>query len=180
MALVLVATPGAVDANAYADVAAATAYAEYRVGAAAFAGLTADQKIQLLVTAARDIDTLEHDPGFLGERANETQALAWPRSGTDFDDDELPPDLVRANIELALSYMPALASGFTGDVLNQNRADGQIKRKKVDVLETEWFAARTVDATALERLPDAVQRLLIGLLVTLVEGWGSASVERGS
>lgn len=180
MPLTLVATPGASEANAYATVAEALAHAEYRVGGAAFVALTTDQQIQTLVTAARDIDTLEHDPGFLGDRATETQALAWPRTGTDYDDDELPAALVQANIELAMSYAPAFVAGFTGDVLNQNRTDGQVKRKKVDVLETEWFAPRTTEATALERFPDAVQRLLVALVVVVADSWGSAVVDRGS
>lgn len=179
MPLELIADPGAEDANAYADVEDADAYAEYRVGGAAFVALTEDQKIQALVTAARAIDTIGDD--FIGDRATSTQALEWPRTGTDYDDDELPDTLVRANIELAMSYVPAFAAGYTGDVLNPSRTDGMVKRKKIDVLETEWFAPRTTDATAIERFPDAVQQLLAPLVITeTANDWGSATVERGS
>lgn len=180
MPLELIATVGADDANAYATVEEADAHASYRVGGAAWVALTSDQKIQALVTAALDIDTLEDAPGFLGDRADDIQALAWPRTGTDYPDDELPASLVRANIELAISYAPAFAAGATIDVLNQNHADGNVKRKAIDVLETEWFAPRTTEATALDRFPDVVQRLLAGLVVILTPSWGSAVVQRGS
>lgn len=181
MPLTLDATVGGPAANSYSTVAGADTHAEYRIGGAAFIALTADQKIQALVTAARDIDTLELEPGFLGDRVDDVQALAWPRSGTDYPDDELPDSLVRANIELAMSYAPAFVVGYTGDVLNQNRTDGNVKEKTVDVLTTVWFEPRTTEATALERFPDVVQRLLAGLVVTVSDqAWGSAVVERGS
>lgn len=182
MPLTIDADPGSPTANSFATVAEADAYAAYRIGGGAFVALTSDQKIQALVTAARDINTVEDIyPGFLGDRTDDVQALSWPRTGTDYyADDELPTSLVQANIELAMSYAPAFAAGATIDVLNQNRTDGSVKRKVVDVLETEWFTPRTVEATALERFPDAVQRLLAGLVVILLPQWGRATVVRGS
>lgn len=181
MPLELEATPGAEDANAYATVEEAEAYAAYRIGGAAFVALTDDQKIQALVTAAREIDTLEADPGFIGDRTDDDQVLAWPRSGTDFDDDQLPTSLINANIELAISYAPAFAAGFSGDVLTNNASNGNIKSETVGPLSTEYFQAGAVSATALERLPAVVQRLLTGLVVqTSADSWGSATVQRGS
>lgn len=181
MPLELEATPGAEDANAYATVAEAEEYASYRVGGAAFLALTDEKQIQALVTAAGDIDTLETDPGFIGDRATDDQALAWPRTGTDYDDDELPSSLVKANIELAMSYAPAFASGSTTDVLATESGNGNIKREKVGPLETEYFAAGSGGATAFTRFPAVVQRLLYGLVLLPAEsGWGSATVERGS
>lgn len=176
MALVLIATVGTADANSYATVAEADEYASYRVGGAAFIALTSDQKIQALVTATSDIDTLEALPGLLGDRYTDTQALAFPR-----DDATLPDTLVPATIELAMSYAPAFATGSTIDVLNQNRTDGNVKRKVVDVLETEWFAPRTTEATVLDRFPDVVQRLLMPLVVPdASQAWGTGVVVRGS
>lgn len=174
MPLTLVATPAAVNANAYATVAEAIAYADYRVGGAAFIALTSDQKIQALVTATTDIDTVEDDPGFIGERYTGTQALEWPR-----DSAVLPIDLVRANIELAMSYAPAFTAGT--DVLNAVVGNGNIKEDTVGPLTTVYFEAGTVGATALERFPAIVQRLLFGLVLHPVENeWGSAIVTRGS
>ena len=176
MPLTLVATPGAANANAYATQAAAITHAQYRVGGAAFIALTSDQQIQALVTAASDIDAIgDGVAGFIGDRATATQSMEWPR-----DAGTLPANLVEANIELAMSYAPAFVTGYTGDVLNPSRSDGTIKRKKVDVLETEWFEARTTEATALERFPDVVQRLLSSLIRIVATWGGSAIVARGS
>jgi hypothetical protein len=180
--LELEAEPGADDANAYATVEEAEAYAAYRVGSAAFLALTTDQKIQALVTATSDIDTLEADPGFVGDRASDDQALAWPRTGTDdYDDDELPRSLVNATIELAMSYAPAFATGSTIDPLATEAGNGNIKREKVGPLETEYFAAGETGATAFTRFPAVVQRLLFAIVrLPDTSSWGSATVSRGS
>lgn len=185
MPLTLVATAGASNANAYADVATASAAAAYRIGADAVAwlALSADQKIQSLVTATRDIDTLL----FTGDRATSTQALEWPRTGTDYADTVLPATLVSATIELAFSYAPAFAVGATIDPLNPDTTAARLKREKVGPLESEWFAPATgpdvygAEATGLERFPGIVQRLLAPLLwLAAVNTWGSAAVVRTS
>ena len=58
MPLVLDATVGGANSNAYATQAQAIAAAGYRIGpnALAFIALTSDQQIQALVSAASDID----------------------------------------------------------------------------------------------------------------------------
>lgn len=183
MPLTLVATPGSSSANAYATVVEATAIADYRLGSAGWTSLSSDQKIQALVTAARDIDSLEGSApgligGFLGERSSDTQALAWPRAGSDYDEDELPKTLVDANIELALSYTPVIAAGT--DVLNTDRTNGNVKRKKVDVLETEFFAPNEDGALSMERFPPIVQRLLTPLVLVATDVWGTGDVTRSS
>lgn len=189
MPLTLIATPGAANANAYATQAAALAAAPYRIGpnAVAFLALTSDQQIQALVSAAQDIDSLGNARvdgwliEFLGVRASDIQSMEWPRSGTgEFADNALPADLVEANIELAFTYAPLFAAGTT-DPLNLDTNAARVKRKKVDVLETEWFEPGPT-AEALERFPALVQRLLSSLLsYRLITGvWGSAVVSRGS
>jgi len=181
MPLTLNADAGDAAANAYATVTEAETYASYRVGGAAFIALTADQKIQALVTAAGDIDTLEDDPGFIGDRTDDVQALAWPRTDTDFADDELPAPLVKANVELAMSYAPAFATGSTTDVLATSSGNGNIKREQVGPIETEYFEAGSTAATAFARFPAVVQRLLFALVIQpATSGWGSAVVSRGS
>jgi hypothetical protein len=177
MPLTLNADVGDPSANAYPTVAEAEEYASYRVGGAAFIALTGDQKIQALVTATSDIDTLEDDPGFLDDRDDDEQALAFPRGGTG----ELPRNLVNATIELAMSYAPAFAAGSTTDVLATSSGNGNIKRDKTGPLETEYFEPGTTAATAFERFPAVVQRLLFALVVqTPQNAWGSATVSRGS
>lgn len=176
MPLELEATAGADDANAYATVEETDEYAAYRIGGAAFTALTPDQKIQALVTAATDIDSLEEDPGFIDDRTFEDQALAWPRG-----DEDLPANLVKAAMELAISYAPLFAAGATGDALSPDPNNGNIKRKKTDVLEKEYFAPTKATATSIERFPAMVQRLLSGLVLPRsTSSWGSATVTRTS
>jgi hypothetical protein len=191
MPLVLDASVGGVASNAYVDVATAVAVASYRVGGAGFVALTSDQQIQALVTATRDIDSIEAGVspgfigGFLGTRATDTQALQWPRGGTPYSG--LPPDLLGATIELAISYTPLFAAGATGDALNEDPNVGNIKTDKTDVLQTEYFAARFIapyqtPANAIQRFPAVVQRLLLSLVVVASSAWraGTATVSRGS
>ncbi len=173
MPISVIATPGAEDANAYSTVEEAAEYASYRVGGAAFMALTDDQKVQALVTAASDINTLETIPGFVGSRYSDEQSLAWPR-----DSANLPANLVAANIELAMYYASAFSTG--SDVLNRDTANGNVKRKRIGPLETEWFAPNSASATAFERLPPVVQRLLYDLVLHVPSAWGSAEVRRGS
>lgn len=168
-----------VEAIAYADQSAADAAALLRetVVRDAWEDLESEQKDGALATAARDLDTVD----WIGERASDEQELEWPRTGTDYSDDAWPELLVRANIALALSYAPAFATGATANVLNPDPADRNIKKEKVGQLETEYFVARTVEATALERFPEEVQRLLYSLVRRVdANAWGSATVTRGS
>lgn len=189
MPLTLGAGPGSAAANAYATQTVAIAAAAYRIGpnAVAFLALTSDQQIQALVSAARDIDSLGNARvdgwliKFLGSRASAMQSMEWPRIGTGvFAVDQLPADLVDANIELAFTYAPLFAAGTT-DPLNVDTSVARVKLKTVDVLTTEWFAPGPT-AEALERFPPMVQRLLSSLLdyILITGQWGSVSVARGS
>lgn len=176
MPLSLEPTAGADDANSYASLEEALEYASYRVGGDAFLELDEADQVRALFTATAEIDALEDEPGFLGSRSDEEQALAFPRDG----DDELPAKLVRATIELAISYAPAFADDYTGDPLNDAIGNGNIKRDKVGPVEVEFFESQAPGASTLERLPAAVQRLLAGFIVSSAATWGSAAVSRGS
>lgn len=179
MSLTLIATSGAADANAYADVTTAVLHASYRIGGSAFIALTETQQIKALVTATQDIDTLENYPGFVGDRTLSTQSLAFPRSASL----TLPTNLVRATIELAMSYAPAIAAD--SDVLGTT-GTGNVKHEITGPLETEYFPPSypvpgNTAATTIERLPAVVQRLLAALVLQPASIlWGSASVVRGS
>jgi len=185
MSLTLDATVGGASSNGYATAVDAIALADYRIGGAAFVALTADQQIQALVTATRDIDSIANAApgeygGFIGEKATVGQALEWPRTGTDFDADALPAVLVAATAELAISYTPLFVSG--GDPLNLDTTAWNVKRRKVSDLETEFFGptgSSTEDP--LSRFPMVVQNYLRSLvIVTADDVWGSADVTRGS
>jgi hypothetical protein len=183
MSLTLVATPGASTANAYATVATAIAAAAYRIGAnvTAWLALTTDQQIQTLVMATRDLDTVR----FKGARATTTQALEWPRTGTDYDD-ELPPLLVSATIEHAFTLAPAVTAAT--DPLEIDTSEQRVKEDTVGPITTIYFAppAAPLDASGvaiagLERFTALVQRLLAPLAyVAPVSSWGSSYVTRTS
>lgn len=171
------------DANAYAttDDADTAAGRREAVVRAAWDALDDDQKEGALELASRDIDTLEDDPGFLGERADDDQERAWPRTGTDYSDDAWPQVLVDATLELAFSYAPAFVDGATTSVLNPSTADGNVSEETVGPITTKWFAPRTTEALGLARFPQAVQRLLVRLIVAeSTSEWGSALVRRSS
>lgn len=104
MALVLVTTPGAANANAYATVADATAVAVALWPETTWQETAQDTQHRALVTAARILDTLP----WTGSRATDTQALAWPRFGAvdhrglAVESTVVPPAVRDANGRLAI------------------------------------------------------------------------------
>ena len=80
MAIVIVATPNAANANSYLTLADAQAIIDGFVQDAditAWASATTDQKNRALFTATQRLDREQ----FLGAPATDTQALQWPRTG---------------------------------------------------------------------------------------------------
>lgn len=181
MAIEVTADP---DATTYADTATADTVAETRVGGSAWTELSDDDKLAALITATRDVDTLD----WIGDRASNAQALEWPRTnavdsnGIAYSDDTWPTRLVNAVIELAFTYALPIAAG-TNPLAVDTQA-GNIKRKKIGPLETEYFGATattSVDVTTLARFPAIVQNLLAPLVrMPSTLAWGSAIARRGS
>lgn len=180
MALVLNADIGDPAANAYADEAEATEELAYRAGASSWEDVDSDQKIQFLVTAARELDTLP----LRGTRATDTQALEFPREGTDDNGfamaaGEIPYFWWLANIEYAFWF--STHQTVSADLLNP--ATNNTKKAKSGDDEVEFFApgADATDALSLSRFPAAVQRLVSRYVLEPAEAaWGSASVVRSS
>ena len=80
MAIVLVATPNAADANSYLTLSDAQAIIDGLVESddvVAWGTATTDQKNRALYTATQRLDRER----YLGARATDTQALQWPRTG---------------------------------------------------------------------------------------------------
>ena len=75
-----------------------------------------------------------------GVRVSDTQELSWPRVGVYMpggfliEDDEIPKNLKSALAEGA--YKESVTPGI---MLQDLERGGAIKRKRIDVLETEWF-----------------------------------------
>lgn len=113
MALILIKETGAglVDANAYANAADGDAYHEGHLYATAWTAATLANKEAALVMATRLIDA---EYQFNGLKANDAQALQWPRRQCRIPDyeDELPADSVpkavmEATCELARELLVA-------------------------------------------------------------------------
>lgn len=124
MAVELIATPGAEDANSYLTVEEADAYFESRIKGESWSNASADEKAAALITATRVLDSMSvgqrrlirpsnKDPFYLTSRtwtgtiATDTQALAWPRigmrdrHGRSIASDTIPKELKQATAELA-------------------------------------------------------------------------------
>ena len=105
----LKATPGAVDANAYATRDQAVAIFEGRPGASAWASATDAKRDAALVEATAE---LEQRFTWRGEAASTTQALAFPRIGLTRDRAEVAGDSIPAELVRAVSlYADFLLSG---------------------------------------------------------------------
>lgn len=104
MAITLITTPKATDANSYASVAEADAYHETHLYASAWTSETDERKKAALVWATRMLD---NELEFNGWPTTVEQKLRWPRQGIwtrdniDVDEDTIPEFVQFATAELA-------------------------------------------------------------------------------
>lgn len=125
MALTIVATPGASNANSYITTAELTAYIETRLHnstAVTAAASATDTAKRALITATRLLDEqIEWEEGWPADW--EAQALLWPRTGCylpigeEIADTDIPAQLKNACAELAC-YL------IDNDALIEQSADG--------------------------------------------------------
>jgi len=164
VAVTIVATVGSASANSFVTLAEAETYCEARLNVSLWDAATDDTKNRALVEATRELDPLL----WAGYRTDDVQSLAWPRQWVVnpddpnlnyYDSDEIPQRVKDGACELALQFIKA----GTSDVAD-NPSDLNIKRKKIDVLETEYFGAHTTPQ-GLARYP-RVERLVQPLLET--------------
>ena len=186
MAVVIVATPGAADANSYLTLAAAQLIIDGFVQDAdvtAWASATTDQKNRALFTATQRLDRER----FLGARATDTQALQWPRTGvrkpdtyintyavgfpfritTDyFTDTEIPTQIQYAQAVLAVFlHNNTDALGLSGLEDYKN-----VKIGSLDVTPNLGYGAVGAD-----KVPPIMERYLTGLRIS---GPGNVSIRR--
>lgn len=165
MAITIVATAGASNANSFVLQADATAYLEARLNSSAWTNaVDADQKAAL-VEATRELNYR----GWTGQKATAAQALAWPRVyaldpdapvGSVYLDSTTVPQVIQdATCELALEFLKA----GTTDVAGAIKDDG-IQTKTVDVLTTTYFEP-SQRPRGLARYPR-----VLGLVMPLLEG----------
>jgi hypothetical protein len=186
MAVVIVATPNAANANSYLTLADAQAIIDGFVQDAditAWASATTDQKNRALFTATQRLDRER----FLGARATDTQSLQWPRTGvrrpdtyintyavgfpfritTDyFDDDEIPPQVQYAQTILA-TYLHNNPDGIGLSGLEDYK---NVKIGSIDVTPNLGYGAVGAD-----KVPPLMERYLTGLRIS---GPGNFSIRR--
>ncbi len=110
MAITLIATPKATDANTYATEAESDAYHETHLYATEWDDAVTERKKAALVWSTRLLDDTYQ---FVGWRTTITQKLSWPRVGVwtrdnlEVDSDLIPEFLVNAVSELARKLLEA-------------------------------------------------------------------------
>ena len=186
MAVVIVATPNAANANSYLTLADAQLIVDGLVEDAdvtAWGSATTDAKNRALYTATQRLDRER----FLGARATDTQALQWPRSGvrkpdtyintysvgfpfritTDYyTDDEIPQQVQYAQVVLAV-YLHNNPDGIGLSGLEDYK---NVKIGSIDVTPNLGYGAVGVD-----KIPPIVERYLTGLRIS---GPGNFAIKR--
>jgi len=186
MAITIVATPGAADANSYLTLAQAQAIIDGFVLDADVQHWNSgndDSRNRALFTATQRLDRER----FLGARATDTQALQWPRTGvrkpdtyintyavgfpfritTDyFTDTEIPPQIKYAQTVLAVFlHNNTDALGLSGLEDYKN-----VKIGSLDVTPNVGFGAVGAD-----KVPPLMERYLTGLRIS---GPGNFAIRR--
>lgn len=161
MAIIVEDGSGKIDANSYVTVTEAREYAIAR-------GVTLpdDDKVEAYLTIAMDyLETLK----YRGRRSypDHPQALSWPRANVQVDCTYLPSDKIPRQITSAQKQL--VVEQAAGRSLMPSSDGTVVKRKKVDVLEKEFFSPEELGQSGgpLPTFP-----LVDALLVDLIAGGG--------
>lgn len=154
MALTIVATAGATNANSYVTLADAESYMEGRLAVTNWDAATDDNKNRSLRMATDILD----QKAWSGRKTSSSQRLEWPRFGTvdrdgwEYASGAIPRPVEEATYELALSLVDGTYAVAPDDLEKYDRV-------KLDVLEVvprkDYQAAQ---------LPDHVQDIVEHLL----------------
>lgn len=184
MAVTLVATVGASNANSYLSVAAAGDLANLYLGTLQWAGASADDKARSLIMATRYLDELK----WVGSRASSTQALAWPRMDASCDektygDAVIPPELQQATFDLAEALLGDNSllggTGAGSAELIPGIPNANLKRASVDVISVEFNSTQQADSkNALAVVPHLSKLLGCLCLSSASSAYGSVRVLR--
>lgn len=172
MALTLVATPGASNANAYCTLAEANTYHEAHPYASAWAG-TDDQKNRAIATATRLLDEhVEWNEDSVA--ATSTQSLAWPRTGM------LDPNGYAIGSGVIPQKLKDATAEFARWLLASNRmSDSDVETQGISALkagavELQFFRG----AGGAKVLPDAVWYMVRQWGAVRRRGGASVPLER--
>ncbi len=185
MAVTIDATAGGANANSYITLAQADAYVEAMISSTDVSkwdtGNT-DSRNRALAAAAQRLDRER----FLGARATDTQSLQWPRTGVRkpdtyvntyatgfpfrisddyFTDEEIPDQIKRAQIELAV-YLKNNTDGISLSGLND------FKSVQIGNLSVTPDKSGAIGA---DHVPPMFERYLTGLRIS---GPGNIAIKR--
>lgn len=150
------------DANTYADIATVDTYHD-NLGQTDWTG-TADEKTAAILRAMRYLENLD----WTGSKTAQSNPLSWPRSETyDRDGRLYASNIVPQSVVNALCEAALVELSNPGALRPSSTTGGQIKRQKVDVIETEYF-----ESFQSRQSFDAIDDELTGL----VSGGGGVSV----
>jgi len=128
---------------------------------------TGDLPVAQLLQRGSDYVDNTYGARFSGEPAGGfDQERAWPRVNAKAGKTPIPADAIPRNVILA-SYHAALHEGQNpGSLAVAARAQGQIKKKKLDVIETEFFEGSGNAAADATIKLSAVEGLLAPFLIS--------------
>ena len=185
MAISIVATVGAANANSYITLAEAQDVVDGLIDdddVTAWDAATTDQKNRALYTATLRIDRER----FLGARATDTQALQWPRTGVKrpdtyvnnyllgfpyrittsyFTETEIPSQIKSAQVYLSV-YLVNNKSGLNLSGLEDYKS---IKVGDIDITPTMY------GAVGADRVPPMFERFFTGIRIS---GPGNVAIKR--
>jgi hypothetical protein len=165
---------GLSDATSLTSVAYADAYHDDRNNAA-WALLTTDVKQGLLIQATDYLHNAAVYP-WKGRPTTTTQSLAWPRTGvTETYGNPVATNVVPDKVQQATADLALVANTTTLQPVAATAAAG-VKRRKVDVLEIEYFqdAATSANPATLTAQTTAAFGLLQPLLRTTGDSLSTA------
>ena len=185
MAVTIDATAGGASANSYITLDEADDFVEAMISStdvSAWTTGTDDTRNRALTAAAQRLDRER----FIGARATDTQALQWPRTGVRkpdpyvntystgfpfrisddyFTDEEIPDQVKRAQIELAV-YLKNNTDGISLSGLNDFK---NIKIGSIDITPDKS------GAVGADHVPPMFERYLTGLRIS---GPGNIAIKR--
>ena len=162
MAITIIATPNAADANSYLTLAEAQAIIDGMVldaDVTAWGTATTDNKNRALYSAAQRLDRER----FLGARATDTQSMQWPRTGV------RKPD----------TYINTYAVGFPFRITTDYFTDTEIPTQ-IQYAQTVLavFLHNNTDALGLSGLEDYKNVKIGSLDVTPNVGYGAVGADK--
>lgn len=163
-------TAASASANTYVEVTDVDTYCSNR-GLTAWASLSTDDKETAILRAMDYIETFD----FKGEKSDFENPLEWPRYGVYaeyFDITLLPADALAYYQEIPKQIKYAVCQAAYEESQSegclQESSTSNIKREKIDVLETEYFSDKP-SVTVFRRIEGFVSKFIKSKVVVKVK-----------